>query len=204
MHQPRFLKRAIIALGFVILAGLLLWRGFVSSGSRSVRLTNGRELTIRQLTYGTEHRFVTGSPGARLVSPILPKSMKARIGVQTLVQKTDAPTVVIWGEWRNEPDLRPAILRIKTNRHSRDARKAVNWVGMRYGTYAAWPMDNFPRRDAILHFEVCEWDTGWQLKPAAEFSLPNPGPKNFPEWKADPYPIVKWTNGLEFSMVNFS
>src|SRR5439155_6269682 len=78
------------------------------------------------------------------------------------------------------------------------------WWGRHYGAYAALPLNNFPRRDPILHLEICEFDKGWRLKPVAEFKLPNPSPRTFPEWKADPYPVVKRTNGLEFSMANFS
>src|SRR5689334_20984897 len=103
MRPHRFFKHTVAALVFVIVAGLLVWRGLLSSSSRTVRLADGRVVTIRQLTYGTNHEFLTGSALAKLIAPALPASVRGRTGVQTLTQKTEAPTVVVWGEWHKQP-----------------------------------------------------------------------------------------------------
>src|SRR5712671_290678 len=157
MRHPQFLKRALAALIFLMVATLLLWRGLASSSRRTVKFADGRELIIRQLTYGTEHKFVTGSALAKVVAPALPASLKGRMGVQTLVQKTDAPAVVIWGEWRRvgKGNLLAPMLRLKSNGATRDARTAWNWMSIRSGRHPAWGLTNFPRRDSILHLEVC-------------------------------------------------
>ena len=185
-----------------------MWRISSAERARTVTMPDGRQLAIRQLTYGTQHRFLYGNVWARLAAPMLPDSWKAKAGLQTFFHGTTTPALVIWGDWRlprNAPG--PAQMALISEAGSdRPASESGVWMGVPASNHLimAWVFQNFPRRARSLRVQMCDWDSKSQLKPAATFTLASPVRHTFTTWKAERYPLLRPVKGLQFCMLNFS
>src|SRR5438874_13599983 len=108
MHRFCSAATYIAATLLIAFAGWSLWQRFASRAARSVRLADGRQLTIREVTYGTNHSFVYGSLWSRVAMALLPASLKARSGAKVYFQHTATPALLIWGEWQLPKGSYPA------------------------------------------------------------------------------------------------
>ncbi len=206
MRPFAFRRRYLAVLLLVIAAALLLWQTFSSGAARRVKLPDGRQLTIHQLTYGTNHQFVYGSFWSRMAATVLPPKWKARTGVQTYMQRSDFPALMIWGEWQLPRGAHPApMVIIKDDGASARETATGMWMGVPASgrLLMGWMLQNFPRRTRPLRFEVGEWNSRSQVQDVASFKLPSAAPRRFPIWKPSPYPMIRQTNGCEFGMLNF-
>jgi len=199
----------VYLLGLILLsaASLAFWRVRVSAVAHTVTLSDGRQLVIRQLTYGTEHELVSGTLLAQFLGPILPAKWKDKIGLRRFFQRTKASTLMIWGEWRLPRNAaEPASMCVIEGENSSESVSIAGvWMGVapRTGLIMGWTIDNFPRRADSLHFKISEWNkTNYQLHAVASFTLPNPARRDYPIWNASSYPITQRSNGVEFSMAN--
>src|SRR5258706_9415974 len=207
--MPRFRSGRVYVFTFILLsaASVAFWRVRLPAANRTATLPDGRQLVIRQLTYGTEHKFVSGSLLAQFLGPVLPSKWKTRIGLRKFIQRTEAPTLMIWGEWRLPQNAAgPASMCVIQDETSSESVSVAGvWIGVapRTGLIMGWTIDNFPRRADSLHLKISEWNkTNYQLHAVASFTLPNPARRDYPIWKASAYPITQHSNGVEFSMAN--
>ncbi len=207
MPRLRSARCYFLALILLSAACLAFWRVRVSTVAHTVTLSDGRQLIIRQLTYGTEHKFVSGSILAQFLGPVLPPKWQNKIGLRKFIQRTEAPTLMIWGEWRLPRNAgEPASMCVIEDENSSESVSIAGaWMGVapRTGLIMGWTINNFPRRTDSLHFKISEWNkTNYQLHAVASFTLPNPARRDYPVWNASSYPITQHSNGVDFSMAN--
>lgn len=207
MRRPSLHRIGLAAL--FIIAAVLMWRMVAGSYRRQIITADGRQLTIRQVTFGTHHKFVYGSVWAKLLGPALPASWTAKGRLRTFEHKTQDPVLVIWGDWLLEPKAsQPAPMSICSDANSTNSEFVTAGTGWTSVTgkgrvITTWTITNFPRRARSLKFQVCDWDASYQLKPVATYNLPNPARKRYTKWPAERYPMLRETNGITFRMDNF-
>src|SRR5215216_5406752 len=97
--------RIWIYLVAILIAGLLLLAWMIRSehNIRSVRLADGRVLTIQKITYGREHKLTYGSLWSRLIAPAVPVKWKSKTGARDYIVRTTGPSLMIWGQWEFPP-----------------------------------------------------------------------------------------------------
>src|SRR6266404_360011 len=97
-HKGKAIPIAALAVALLIAIILLLSRS--SSESRSVRLADGTEVLVRQVTYGKKHRLADG-PVWRQILERMPTNFTAGLGIRPRIDFTKDDTLVVWLEWRN-------------------------------------------------------------------------------------------------------
>src|SRR3954468_4541758 len=166
--RVRFSPKVYLSVGaLVLVGGIILWRISAGERARTVTMPNGRQLAIRQLTYGTQHQFLYGSVWLRLAAPVLPSAWTRKAGLQTFSHGTTAPALVIWGDWRlprNAPG--PAQMALISEAGSGPATSESGvWMGVPASNHLimAWVFQNFPRRARSLRVQMCDWDSKYEL-----------------------------------------
>src|SRR5437899_4623125 len=101
------LAAVIVAIGVAVLVS----RRDAERGA--VRLADGTEVRVHQVTFGKKHRLVYG-PWWQQMLERMPTNLTARFGVRPRIDFTKDDTLVVWIEWRNA-----------TNK-----ARYVNWLSM--------------------------------------------------------------------------
>jgi hypothetical protein len=72
------------------------------------RLPDGSELSLAKVTYGKTHEMVYGNRWRDYLYPVLPVSLRVKLGCDGVTRTTASPAVVVWFWLKNQP--RPGIL----------------------------------------------------------------------------------------------
>src|SRR5258705_13098038 len=107
MLKPAARNRWMFALGLVILiaaAAIIFWPTEKESIGHAVTYSDGTTLTLKEVTYGTEHRYRGGGFRERIVS-LLPRKLAARYASRGGVLTTDQPSVTFWFDRRGTPAM---------------------------------------------------------------------------------------------------
>jgi hypothetical protein len=211
-HRDRFrILRWLRSIWFsvaVLVTALLAvaWHIRAIANLQTVKLPDGRVLTIQKITFGTEHKLSYGSLWSRLIAPAVPAKWKNKTGARDYIVRTAVPSLMIWGQWEFPPKgANPAPWGVlKADADDAEVRPAGSWVGVpaKGQLIMAWNAENFPRRAKTFRFEVCEFTNG-AFKAVAQFDLPNPARRKYPVWQPQPLPISRQTNGLTIEIANF-
>ncbi len=200
-----------IWLGLAALTGLLavIWWG-APSGSQTVRLTDGREITFKAITFGKTHRYTHGKPWLRPLAPLLTTNWAARLGINTFQQTNATEVLMCWFEMR--PMQRGSVpLMASVMDQDGDESESVSVVysaafPAQDRTCFAFKLSNFPRR--VPHFRVNLFDS--VVQPVGHrtnlmtFKIPNPVRGPLPVWTPDPLPITRQDEEAAFSLAAFN
>ncbi|HUR45785.1 MAG TPA: hypothetical protein VMZ27_07935 [Candidatus Saccharimonadales bacterium] len=146
-----------LALAGVVLAGSLLCVLVLLFDQEGylVKLADGSEVRVLQITYGREHRFLPGPPWQRLLK-WLPTKLATRLGVPVLSDTTPVDTLVVWLEWRNQPKSIASNQKLRvvdTNGlYALDVHSSQS-ITKSNSTFTSFQIPNFPRHQSSLQFQ---------------------------------------------------
>ncbi len=200
-------KLALWIVPAVILVIGALWLILGKPSDQVVRFSDGRQFTLRAVTYGTKHHFVVGPVWKKMIEPILPAQWKWRIGLQFADRQFDAPMLVFWGQWSGmKTGVLPTTMAAVADESGEIAQRMAGEI-VAYASnsqpYVAWNCPNYPRRNQRLHFHLYEME-GQQRKLIADLKVRNPGLRRYPVWEPAPFPITKREGDTEFALINFT
>jgi hypothetical protein len=201
-------RRIYIAIAFALLVVLVLV--FLSQSYRSATATDGREVTIAKVTYGTEHSFDPGKPWMRVLRLIMGPQWAARRGSYTMRFTNDVPALMVWTQW--EQTYRTNSLPVEAtvlDEHGTESELTLsrwNVVPMWRNpadvepkqAYAAWMFKNFPRRAGTLRLRIYDRDPQNAPAQTVEIAFGNPAPRKFPQWRGEQLPIHQTVDRFEF------
>jgi hypothetical protein len=150
------------------------------------RLPDGSELSLAKVTYGKTHEMRSGNGWRDYLFPVLPASLRAKLGCNGVTLITGDPTVVVWFWLKNQPP--PGILLSGLPSTTRSYHLVVvdenGEIGVGSGQFNSTPeleLDNwsFSTRSKEIKIRIYaptdENETRGQL--VAEIKIPNPNAK---------------------------
>src|ERR1041384_7149908 len=100
--RERGWRRSWIAMAVLASAiGLISWWAMRHPSSRTVKVLDDQEFTLKAVTYGTNHRYVHGKPWFKALATVLPAKWSGPLGLRVLTQDTSSSILMVWGHWRN-------------------------------------------------------------------------------------------------------
>lgn len=166
--NPRRLPRwSRYALAGAVALVFLVWFCFEYAWSHTLRLADGREVTVLAVTYGTNHVFIEGpfwlQPARRFISA----SKALQLGLMMHQRSSAYPSCMVWTRWRwpgtNGPprfasvmdlagiEAEPVFSPVYTPNPRRQSEAVV-----------AWQWQNFPRRQSRNIVRFYDTDARWQ------------------------------------------
>lgn len=165
---------------------------------KPVSLAGGRSLRFLGVTFGKRHACSLDRGWRRWVSPILPSTVAARLGIRGRdVLNLNEDACVVWAEdvhppvggWRGIPC------------------EIVDQAGNVYRP-AQWPMGppyvfySYPRQDAQFRVRFgFNWPTGYEN--LLEREVENRGPRDYPSWNPETLPATRTNRGVKVTLKGF-
>jgi hypothetical protein len=191
----------VAALAFALAAGVVWW---VSNRVRgTVRLPDGREVTILAVTYGTNHVLIEGPLWAKVARRFVSRPRAHQLGLRIYERKFSEPTLVIWTHWRlpstNEAP-RYASLQDRHGVESEPEHVAIDAPVGKTGTaIMAWQSANFPRQQSEFSIRFYERVSG-QLQFLGQSHVPNVARVRAPSASAASPPASVKQDDLTFTL----
>jgi hypothetical protein len=195
------LKRFLLILVLAAAAfGLVLW--LARSGRQpAVALPDRSVLRLREVSYGREHRHVSGTISQRLYA-MIPEVLRGKVSNIAVLTNAE-PFVVFW----------------LTRDHVADQRDNL-WFGLEDANgYVAgleshtWqgPMpfprqdfavrfDNWPRREGSLKLAIYRMTTNEVVKRIGTATIKNPAPRTYASWPAVEPPVSARAGNYDFTL----
>ena len=196
-------------------AAALGWWALHALGPDKVRLPNGKEINLRQLSYGTVDRFVIGKPWQQALGSYLPTNWSAKLKIPVIVWTNDVDTLVCWVETRpliqfqHTPTV--SIVDAEGNESAQVASQRSYQMGE--GRISGYTIASFPRRSQyfFLRVYVFEGQIGTLMSPGprrpgghVDFKIKNPARGPFTNWTAEPLPVTRKIGTDEFTLTAFN
>lgn len=208
MKQTATLNRLLLAL-FVLLViagtALFLPKDGTSIG-HTVKFSDGTTMTLREVTFGTEHGYRGQHAWDRLLS-LLPRKIAETLGVRRSLMKMSRPAVVFWLEHRGNgpPNGDPDLVLCDANGFGVSGGYSMMRLGPPGQCVEGWAYKYWPRRTRTFTLRI--YERGSQY-PAAdligEFTIRNPTPENFPQWTAPPLPQTSSDGDLAVTLFDLT
>lgn len=197
----RFSWKIWLLLAFAVAVGAITWLMLKSSEGRTIRLQDGRVLTLVSVTYGTDHRYVYGRPLVKAVAPVMPEKWSRDRGLRVANYTSAVPANVVWFLCGRTDPIKPSTFASVADDAGNETEPA--WVATAMYLVSGevvrgWVFENFPRRAKDMRFQFIENDMAGVPHVLGEFRLPNHGPRRHPNWKAETLPAVRRDGDLEF------
>jgi hypothetical protein len=213
MKKAATLKRSLLALVVLLLLAALVALLQPSSGSigHKVTFSDGTTMTLKAVTYGTQHRYFGGGWQQRLLS-LLPRKLAAKLAAQQGVLTMDRPTmgrpsVTFWFErvGTGPTTGAPQLVLFDANGFGVCGSHPV----MRVGAGANWiegrAFESWPRRERTFTLRVYEQGTrDPDANPIGEFTVRNPTPGNYPVWTAPEPPVTAREGDLSITLFDLT
>ena len=203
-----FILWMIVAAG--VLGAGLVWSISGDSRNRSVRLADGREFTLRAVTFGKEHRYVHGKPWLKALVLILPARWHSRFGLAVLSYKTEVFTIMFWGSWRGGsvvPPFPPTVDDASVTDLRGSECEPMRFQASAYPgggeTVLGWNFANFPRREKRVGLRLYFRDNEQKPNFVGECHIPNPACREYPAWEGSAPPITRTNGDWEFTFLRF-
>jgi hypothetical protein len=199
----------LLVLGVIgIVAAAAVWLLFPRSSDPTIKLADGRQLTIKGVTFGTEHRWVFGKPWAKALAPIIPVPWRSRLGVTVLERKANSPVLMVWVETRNLGPYRfppsDAAVNDAHGFETEPTRPAVSGFPQPAVSIQGWDFSNFPRHAKTLELKLYQRNRAIQPVLQGRFTIPNPAPQPSPTETAPTLPVSVTNGGVEFTLLSFA
>lgn len=204
MLKPVARKRWKFALGVLLLVAAvaaIFWPSEKQSIGHTVRYSDGTTLTLKEVTYGTEHRYLGGGFRERILS-LLPRKLATKYASRSGILSMGQPSVTFWFERRGKPPTTCDLVLCDASGFGMHGGTTMMMLSPPNNSIEGWSFEAWPRRERTFTVRVYERDK--QYRDAAligEFTVRNPKPGNFPVWTASPLPIT--ANDGDLSVVLF-
>ncbi|MGH8246310.1 MAG: hypothetical protein ACREUU_07745, partial [Gammaproteobacteria bacterium] len=190
-------KKWMFALGFLILVAAvaaIFWPTEKGSIGQQVRYSDGTTLTLKEVTYGTAHRYRGGGFRERVIS-LLPRKLAAKYASRRDVLTTERPSVTFWFDRRGTQATTGDLVLCDESGFGIVGDYWMMRLDPPNSTMEGWAFVAWPRRERT--FTVRVYERGKRYGDATllgEFTVRNPKPENYPVWTALPLP-TRATNG---------
>jgi hypothetical protein len=146
----------------------------LATAPRDVVNFRGASIRVHQVSYGTKHTFVPGPVWHRMLA-IMPTNVTQALKIDTRVEQTKEPTLMIWFEWKGKVNSPlPPFLQVGD---SHGLLSNVYFMGRSVRVtnhfFYAFVVDNFPRHEEEIVAELF-WVPAKQHERAAQFHIRNP------------------------------
>jgi hypothetical protein len=173
----------------------------------SLKFPDGRVVTVRAVTWGTNHVYVEGSLLARLVWVFRSPAAAYRLGYFRFERSTPLPTCLLWTSWSLPPgtDLAQKAYVVSVadvNGMETEPAGAYLVQGSRgRHTVVAWPLENFPRSQRRIKLRFHVRDANYHPECVGELFMSRPRIPRPTEHAARPALTVV-QDGVEFSLLS--
>lgn len=197
----------MFALGILILiaaAVVVFWPSEKESIGHTVTYSYGTTLTLKEVTYGTEHRFRGGGFRERIIS-LLPRKLAARYASRRGVLRTDQPSVTFWFDRRGTPAMNGDLVLCDENGFGIVGDYRMMKLDPPNSTMEGWSFETWPRRQRT--FTVRVYERGKQYGDdtlLGEFTVRNPKPDKYPAWTASPLPLTASNGDLSVTLFDLT
>lgn len=149
----------LAAFGFAVLAGFIAWL-ILGRGERTVRLADGRELSVVAVTYGTNHVLEEGPPWARLIARFGSRSMAYRFGYRSSGAYPSAvPSVMVWTRWASGNSNAPPNFASVAGTHGFETEPVdATSKQVSYPKTVAWRFESYPRLQNEFTLRFYDYD----------------------------------------------
>jgi hypothetical protein len=173
----------------------------------SLKFPDGRVVTVRAVTWGTNHVYVEGSLLSRLVWVFRSPAAAYRLGYFRFERSTPLPTCLVWTSWSLPPgtDLaQKAYFVSVADVNGMETEPAGAYLvqgsqGRR--TVVAWPLENFPRSQGRIKLRFHVRDANYHPECVGELFMSRPRIPRPAEHAARPALTVV-QDGIEFSLLS--
>ena len=195
MKKTAAIKRFLLALFALLLLGVLV-AIFRPSGGESightVTFSDGSTMTLKAVTYGTQHRYFGGGWEQRLLS-LLPQNLASRLASQKGTLMIGRPSIAFWFERVGTgPTTRdPQLILFDASGFGISGSPSMMRKGGAGKWIEGWAFESWPRRERTFTLRV--YEQGKQYPDATsigEFTIRNPTPGKYPVWTAPEPPLT--------------
>jgi len=197
LNLRRFPRWARYALAGAVALAFLGWLYLEFGWKHTVRLADGREVTVLAVTYGTNHVFIDGpfwlQPSRRFMSA----SKALQLGLQVHQRSSPYPSCMVWTRWHWPGTNGPPRFASVMDRHGVEAQPVFSpeyFPSQRKPeALVAWRWENFPHVQSRNLVRFYETDARWEPVLQGEMQIRIPSGSRHRS-NASP-PPVRGTNG---------
>ena len=204
------MKRFLLVLGVVLLLGAVVaifWpRGPRESIGHTIAFSDGTTMTLKDVTYGKEHRYLGSSLRERVIS-VLPAKLRAKLSPAKGVFNVGKPSMVFWLERRgNGPTTGdPQLVLSDESGFGTSGGYSMMRMGGPGNWVEGWAFDYFPRRARTFTLRIYEPGQQYpEAKLIGEFTIENPKPGKYPVWTAPAPPVTAVEGDMSVTLVDLS
>jgi len=209
MKKAAAIKRFLLALFvLLLLAGLVAIFGPSGGGSigQKVTFSDGTTMTLKAVTYGTQHRYLGGGWQQRLLS-LLPRKLASKLASRQSMLTMGRPSIAFWFERVGTGPTTgdPRFVFYDVSGHGISASPSLMRAGTGANWLEGWAFDSWPRRERTFTLRVFEQGKRYpEARSIGEFTVRNPTPvtlfdltagvgRGANKWKPAPNPTVSTT-----------
>jgi hypothetical protein len=186
----------------VISGALLLLRG--NDGEvREATLADGRQVMVRRVSFGKEHRLVDGALWKRALASVS-TNVVSLLGVQTRTRSSREEFLMVWIEWgvaTNRPPGPQWLRVIDSHGLASYSEMACSSLNRSNGSVLmGFHLRSFPRREQFLRLELNAYRTPNAFEKVAEFIVRNPSYRADVPVQARPRSVAE-VHGERFELV---
>ena len=202
------MKRLVFALLVLLLiAGVMfLLPTDKTSIGHTVTFSDGTTMTLRQVTYGTEHHFHGKGAWERLLS-LLPRKLVAKFGVRRSLMTLRRPGVAFWLERRGNGPASgdPQLVLCDSRGFGVCGGYSMMRLGSPGNIVEGWAYEFWPRRERTFTLRIYERGLRYpEVNLIGEFTVRNPAPDSYPEWTAPPLPQTASAGDLAVTLFDLT
>ena len=174
------LQKSLLGAALLLVAAVVVTTVMRSAPSgTSATLADGSQVTLRQVSYGTEHVFVPGSLWRRAVAGVS-TNLAARFGITVLRDVSAQANLIVRMEWHGRTNRAPSFqwLRVLDSNglasYPVTAFRSMN--GSNFSMLTSFRLESFPRRERELRLELSAPHPTLPntRQHVADFRMPNP------------------------------
>lgn len=209
MKKGAAIKRFLLALFvLLVLAGLVAI--FLPSGGESighkVTFSDGTTMTLKAVTYGTQHRYFGGGWQRRVLS-LLPRKLASKFASKQGVMTTGRPSVAFWFERVGTGPATgdPRLVLCDASGYGICGSPSLMRMGAPGKWLEGWAFESWPRRERTFTLRVYEQGTrDPDANPIGEFTVRNPTPGKYPVWTAPEPPLTAREGELSVTLFDLT
>jgi hypothetical protein len=199
------MRRLLVVLVLLVLfagAVVILWPSGGSSIGHTVRLSDGTTLTLKAVTFGTEHRYRGGGLWQQVLRLVPPK-LVARFDPRRDAFTTARPSIAFWLARSGNTQTTGDLVLCDSSGFGVCGDYVMTRRGAPGAQVEGWAFEYWPRRAPTFTLRIYERGRRWgQAKLMGEFVIRNPQPRKYPVWAAPPPPITARVEDLSITLLD--